>query len=120
MAHLPALVERLDLTALSLLPIWWWRDVGERLRAGDAPGRIFDGLLAERWADRPETPAVLRARAAAALRRAVQNGVTPIMWNEPAYPAALAAIIDPPPVLWLRGSAAALERPAVAIVGSRA
>jgi DNA processing protein len=36
------------------------------------------------------------------------------------YPPLLAAIADPPPVLWYRGSAVALERPAVAIVGSRA
>ena len=33
---------------------------------------------------------------------------------------ALAAIADPPPVLWARGNLAALSRPAVAIVGSRA
>ena len=42
------------------------------------------------------------------------------MWSDAAYPPALAAIVDPPPVLWTRGSRAALERPAVAIVGSRA
>ena len=32
----------------------------------------------------------------------------------------LAAIFDPPPVLWVRGTAQALDRAAVAIVGSRA
>ena len=36
------------------------------------------------------------------------------------YPARLAAIADPPPVLWYRGAAPALEAPTVAIVGSRA
>jgi DNA processing protein len=40
--------------------------------------------------------------------------------TDSAYPAALAAIVDPPPVLWVRGQLTALERPAVAIVGSRA
>ena len=36
------------------------------------------------------------------------------------FPAALAAIHDPPRTLWLKGDAAALRGPAVAIVGSRA
>jgi DNA processing protein len=40
--------------------------------------------------------------------------------TDPSYPAALAAIADPPLVLWTRGAAHALDRPAVALVGSRA
>ena len=36
------------------------------------------------------------------------------------YPAALAAIHDPPPVLWTKGRAESLRGPMVAIVGSRA
>jgi DNA processing protein len=36
------------------------------------------------------------------------------------YPAALAAIHDPPPMLWTRGRAESLRGPMVAIVGSRA
>ena len=36
------------------------------------------------------------------------------------YPTALAAIADPPPVLWIRGDPEALRAPTVAIVGSRA
>jgi DNA processing protein len=43
-----------------------------------------------------------------------------VPWSDAAYPAALAAITDPPPVLWARGNLAPLSRPAVAIVGSRA
>src|SRR5207247_11217239 len=35
-------------------------------------------------------------------------------------PPALAAIVDPPPLLWARGSPDALTGPAVAVVGSRA
>lgn len=38
---------------------------------------------------------------------------------EPAYPERLAAIADPPPVLFLRGDPAILSRPTVAIVGAR-
>src|SRR5438132_1324448 len=36
------------------------------------------------------------------------------------YPAALAAIYDPPPILWTRGHPESLQGPMVAIVGSRA
>jgi DNA processing protein len=39
--------------------------------------------------------------------------------DELEYPAALRAIADPPPLLAVRGTLAALTRPAVAIVGSR-
>ena len=41
-------------------------------------------------------------------------------WPDPRYPAPLAAIADPPPVLWLRGDLTALNATAVAVVGSRA
>ena len=40
--------------------------------------------------------------------------------NDSRYPDALAAVPDPPPVLWVRGQIAALATPSVAIVGSRA
>ena len=126
MTHLPATsghvdnVHAVDMVALSLLPIVWWPRVGERLRAGDRPGTAFDRFLAERCPEEPDKPAALRSQAAAALARAAARGITPIFWSEAAYPAALSAIIDPPPVLWLRGSVAALAQPAVAIVGSRA
>ncbi|HKA72189.1 MAG TPA: DNA-processing protein DprA, partial [Xanthobacteraceae bacterium] len=46
-------------------------------------------------------------------------GLVMIGLTEPDYPAPLAAIADPPPLLAVRGKAAALARPAVAIVGSR-
>ena len=108
-----------DLIALSLLPIGLGRLISERLRAGDPPAAVLERLLIERWARDPEKGAALRARAAAALSRASQAGITPTPWSDAAYPPALAAIVDPPPVLWMRGLAAALERPAVAIVGSR-
>ena len=109
-----------EFIALSLLPIWWWRDVGERLRAGDSPSAVLDRLLAKRWSDQPDKRSAVRSRATAALARATERGLAPLAWSDPAYPPALAAIVDPPPVLWARGLLAALERPGVAIVGSRA
>jgi DNA processing protein len=112
--------DLIDFVALSLLPIWTWRDIGERLRAGDPPATAFDRLLATRWPQGPDKRSDLRSSAAAALVRGTADGLTPIAWSDPAYPPSLAAIVDPPPVLWTRGSLAALEQPAVAIVGSRA
>ncbi len=60
------------------------------------------------------------ARAAAALAAAEQRAIIAIGWGDAAYPATLATIPDPPPVLWARGAVEAFGVPAVAIVGSRA
>lgn len=51
-----------------------------------------------------------------AARRA---GIVPLILDAPEYPARLAAIPDPPPVLWVQGTPDALARPGVALVGSR-
>jgi len=107
-----------ELVALSLLPFAVWREAAERLRAGTAPGEVLDALAAEQ--NDCDPPAVLRRRAASAVTRAGDSRLTPVAWSDPSYPPALAAIVDPPPVLWVRGCADALARPAVAIVGSRA
>ena len=44
----------------------------------------------------------------------------PIGWGDDRYPSRLAAVVDPPIVLWVEGSPGVLGEPAVAIVGSRA
>ena len=79
---------------------------------------------AERRRPRPDDPPHRRrpspARRPVAGARARRAGLAPLAWTEPAYPAALAAIADPPWLLWTRGDRAALDRLAVAIVGSRA
>jgi DNA processing protein len=46
-------------------------------------------------------------------------GVAFVAWGEPDYPARLQMIDDAPPLLTIRGNAAALARPMVAMVGSR-
>ncbi len=48
-----------------------------------------------------------------------RQGARLVCLGEAGYPAALAALADPPPVLWLRGKAPVLAMPAVAMVGSR-
>jgi DNA processing protein len=55
----------------------------------------------------------------ALLDRAAQHGQIVLVPADPAYPARLRSIPDPPPVLFALGDLALLERPAVAIVGSR-
>jgi DNA processing protein len=42
-----------------------------------------------------------------------------IAWDDPNYPRTLLTIADPPPVLFFRGDPALLNRPSLAIVGSR-
>ena len=75
----------------------------------DAAGRALQGALD-----------TARQRAAFLLRSAAQRGICALPFGAANYPARLAAIADPPPVLWYRGAASALDAPAVAIVGSRA
>ena len=64
--------------------------------------------------------AAAREDAAAQLDAARAGGIGAIRWDDERYPPLLRTIADPPPVLWVRGVAAVLSRPAVAIVGSRA
>jgi DNA processing protein len=114
-----------DFVALSLLPTWRWRSVVEALREGRAPWEILAAQCAAS-ARAPGTargrlhPGALLSEAADAVSRGVEAGLDPVQWTDPSYPPWLAAIVDPPPVLWVRGNRSALDRPAVAIVGSRA
>ena len=112
-------IDVIELTALSLLPLWSRRDAADRLRAGVPAGAIARAAMA-RAGDAGTGLSDLRSRAQAALDRGARAGLLTVRWSDPAYPRMLAAVADPPPLLWLRGAAAALEPPAVAIVGSRA
>jgi DNA processing protein len=62
----------------------------------------------------------LLEEADAALGRGAARGIRAVAVTEPAYPASLRAIADPPLVLWVSGRMEAFSLPAVAIVGSRA
>jgi DNA processing protein len=113
--------QHLDLIALSLTPFGWRRNLGELLRAGEPPARILDRFLKNGRVNRDnvDRPALM-SRVAVALARAADSGVHLIPWDDASYPAALSAIVDPPPALWVRGNLSALTSRAVAIVGSRA
>jgi DNA processing protein len=109
-----------DFAALSLLPRRWWRDIGEQLRTGRSPADLLDDLLATRPRESRLDAAGIRRRAEAAVAQAAKANLDAIAWSDAQYPPTLAAIWDPPPILWMRGRRSALEPPAVAIVGSRA
>ena len=47
------------------------------------------------------------------------KGAQLLCLGDPVYPAPLAALNDPPPVLWVMGQTRVLEQPAVALVGAR-
>ena len=53
------------------------------------------------------------------LARAKKIGAEPVFTIEPGYPGALAALDTPPPLLYIKGRQELLNRPALAIVGSR-
>lgn len=116
-----ASADLLALASLSLLPISWVRHVAERLRAGEPPAALFARLVAERSAADPGRFGWIHGRACEAIARATADAIGMLPWSDVAYPPALAAIIDPPPLLWVRGAMDALAaQPVVAIVGARA
>jgi DNA processing protein len=75
--------------------------------------------LARRGGARGAVVICSREDAARELALARKLGVAIVAWGEPDYPTRLQAIDDAPPLLTIRGNAAALARPMVAIVGSR-
>ena len=60
-----------------------------------------------------------REDAEAELERARKAGARPLFTIEPGYPMALAVLDAPPPLLYVKGRVELLNRPIVAVVGSR-
>ena len=120
-----------DWVALAMI---WWRGRGRRAiaswlsdphgaaRLGTGPDATLSAVaagIAPQLATSRRLAAA-RTRAQAALAAAKAGGIAAVPWSDRRYPALLAAIPDPPPVLWFRGDWTALDGPAVAVVGSRA
>ncbi|MFK3773149.1 DNA-processing protein DprA [Pseudomonas sp. NPDC089406] len=61
----------------------------------------------------------VRDGAAAAMAWLEGPGQHLLMWDSPGYPALLAEIDDPPPLLFVAGDPALLDQPQLAVVGSR-
>jgi DNA processing protein len=53
------------------------------------------------------------------IRRAAEAGVRILPYGDPLYPARLRSILDPPPLLYIRGELRTDDEKAVAVVGSR-
>jgi DNA processing protein len=66
-----------------------------------------------------EALALARAAAAPWLDDLAAGRRRAVVLGSPAYPPRLAAIADPPPLLWINGDPGVLAHPAVAVVGSR-
>lgn len=88
--------------------------------------RVFGASLTElEAAGLPATAAQFvfngQARRAAEeeMSRIAEAGVALLTPEDPPYPARLLEIYDPPPVLWVRGNAALLNEPGIAVVGTR-
>jgi DNA processing protein len=117
---------RLAWLALTLTPGMGPTRCGRAVRGLGAAGRLFHASLTElEGVGMPAESAQFcfdgRARAAAVEEAAhVQEQqasfVTP---EDTAYPDRLLEIYDPPAVLWVRGNAALLSRPGLAVVGTR-
>jgi len=90
--------------------------IGEQLRAGCSP----DALAASLLASGDDDIRAATARVPGVLSLAATRGLTAVAWADACYPVLLAAISDPPPLLWIRGHVSSFDAPAVAVVGSRA
>jgi len=120
MADAAAIVNLQNSIALTLLPLAWNLRITDGLRHGRTPAALLDQLGQDFRNERGESIADIRAHAREALTRGRQLGVEPVPWDSASYPVALTTIVDPPPVLWVRGAIDVLNRDAVAIVGARA
>ena len=59
------------------------------------------------------------AVARAELKRGRAAGARPVFHGSAEYPSALNDLPDPPPLLWIKGDAALLARPALSLIGAR-
>jgi DNA processing protein len=89
------------------------------VRGADALGAVLGRLGFPPEAQDEISRLALRS-ASAALDRGGAAGFQAAALGDPSYPPLLACIADPPPVLWTLGDAGVLQRPAVAVIGSRA
>jgi DNA processing protein len=123
------MLTRLDAIALSLL--WTEQAAHKPARQREAPPRagvlpaglrLCDAATLEEVVDglegAPDLAASLRSRADAAMLAADRAGLGLVAFGDPAYPALLAQIPDPPPALWVAGALPPTDA-TVAIVGSR-
>ena len=120
-------MARLAWMALTLTPAMGSRRVARAIERLGQAERVFDASLTElEGLGMPANAAQFfsdgRARAAAedeVNRIEAESGASFLTREDHAYPQRLTEIFDPPPVLWIRGDVTLLERPGIAVVGTR-
>jgi DNA processing protein len=116
----------LDWLSLSLTPGLGSRLTGKLLRQFGSPHDVFRASLTQLEACHlPSVPArAIHAKQAhkeaeEELARVRAAGCRLLNWDEPEYPRRLLEIYDPPPLLYVRGDAGALNRHSISMVGTR-
>lgn len=116
----------LDWLSLSLTPGLGSRLAGKLLRQFGSPHDVFRASLTELEACQlPAAPARAiqtkhaHKEAEEELARVRKTGCRLLNWDEPEYPQRLLEIYDPPPLLYVRGEAGALNRHSISMVGTR-
>ena len=84
-----------------------------------APASAWRSLGLPASCAEPRRSAEIRERASAALAWLEQPDRHLLCWDDPSYPALLAELPDAPPLLFIAGDPTLLERPQLAMVGSR-
>ena len=117
---------RLAWLALALTPKMGPTRAGRTMQRLVAPERLFTSALTElEGAGMPASAAQFvfdgRARKAAEeeWKRVQEAGAVLLSPADAAYPGRLLEIYDPPSVLWVRGDVRLLDRPGIAVVGTR-
>ncbi len=112
--------------ALALTPGLGARMAGKLLREFGSPEAIFSASLTALEAQR--LPAAVAqaihsqrpwSDASKELAQVREAGCRLLTWDEPAYPARLREIYDPPPILYIRGNVELLNRHMISVVGAR-
>jgi DNA processing protein len=118
--------DRLAWLALTLTPGLGPKRILDAVQALEAPSQIFalpltalEGLRFPAAAAQFIFDGKARYAAEAEWGRVAEQGATVVSFGCPEYPERLKEIYDPPPVLWIRGNAGLLSRPAIAVVGTR-
>lgn len=118
--------DRLAWLALTLAPGLGPKRILDAVKRLDTPSQIFRMSLTEIESLRFPAQAAQfifdgkgRQVAEQEWARVVELGATILTYGCSAYPARLREIYDPPPILWTYGDAGILNRPSIAIVGTR-
>ncbi|MFW8599870.1 DNA-processing protein DprA [Desulfobacterota bacterium M19] len=124
----PSQDHLIDWLTLALVPGLGAVGMGRLIRELGEPEHIFaagrERLLRVRGIRHPVADTIINAppirEAELELQRLRHHNFSLLTWNDPAYPALLREIYNPPMLLYVNGDVGLLKRPSIAVVGSRA